>query len=425
MNLPLSGMPQNAAQASAAAQLDAYRDLYARAPSLETHFELTSQEAYDYCLARLHFVLILPYTADRKILVERIFSYRDITWAVLGGSLRPDRAEDFIDAASRLARFNLESVDLADIEPIAFLTNDFRFAGHQCSHRGIAFVARLRNSDVIGDLHRATRTRGHLIGLDTPSTALTLEHNAKAFELAKQYLAAKGDNLVPFHDHEVEENLRYQRRYRFHDLLVKPVLRVLSHLYFPASIADLERRIDSLILDSRPHSVVDVACGENTLSWKLASRGDVPLVVGNDVSWSQIELIHHRAVAPNSVTSLIYTNHDATAMPFPNDTFDVAICKNVLHHLPDTAAVDRLIDEAIRVARRAIIIEVMDPAFESRWGRLRHRYYLEFLHDSAVHFYSRAEFDAVTLRKDPTQRFDMRTIRGVYQFAVFESAMVG
>ena len=42
---------------------------------------------------------------------------------------------------------------------------------------------------------------------------------------------------------------------------------------------------------------------------------------------------------------------DATAMPFPDASFDAVICLTMLHHLPDAAAQDRLLAEAARVLR--------------------------------------------------------------------------
>jgi len=401
---------------SADEQLSVYRELYRATPTFEKHFRLTDESAYAYCAMRSHFVLVLAYTTDRRILVERSFKETDLCWSLLGGALRPDRHEDFIEAAGRIAQYNLPSLELADIEPLAFLKNTFEFGAKTCEHHGIAFVGRIRSDNVVRAISHAERTRAHLIGLDMPPGKLASPHNAEVFQLAVQYLDEK-DTTDPFHDHEVSENIKYRGRYKFHDGFVKPAMKLASKFSYPYSLTDLNRRINELILEKSPRSLIDVACGENSLCADLARVGAVPIIVGNDVSWSQIELIERRPVGNRS--ALLYTNHDATDLPFQDDTFDVALCKNVMHHMPSRGAVSRLVGEASRIAKRAVIIEVMDPDLESPFGRIRHKYYLNYLHDAAVHFYSTDEFkDAVDM--PGSVHFGMPTIRGVYNFAIID-----
>jgi ubiquinone/menaquinone biosynthesis C-methylase UbiE len=45
------------------------------------------------------------------------------------------------------------------------------------------------------------------------------------------------------------------------------------------------------------------------------------------------------------------TDGDATAMPFPDASFDSAVCFTMLHHVPSTEAQDRLFAEVRRVLR--------------------------------------------------------------------------
>lgn len=144
-------------------------------------------------------------------------------------------------------------------------------------------------------------------------------------------------------------------------------------------------------------------------------------MVGNDVAWSQIELIRKTRSLPHPASSLLYTNHDATDLPFADKTFSVAICKNVLHHMASAEAVRELIGECIRIAHRAIIIEVADPVAEHLGSRIMRHYYIDFLRDGAVKFYSRRELEEFTDKDELRERFLMSTVQGVYQFAVFDS----
>jgi SAM-dependent methyltransferase len=62
---------------------------------------------------------------------------------------------------------------------------------------------------------------------------------------------------------------------------------------------------------------------------------------------------------------------DATAMSFPNDTFDGAVCFTMLHHVPTVALQDRLLSEVARVLRPGGIFAGTDSLY-SRSFRLLH-----------------------------------------------------
>ena len=419
---------RNLADASAEKHslFNAYRKLY-DVPLVTSEYTLQDSAALEYCRNRSHFVVIMPYSSDGRVLLERTFAGDTITWSLLGGSLLPNARETFIEAASRHARLAMPSIELADIEPVAFMNNRFLFGGSEAEHHGVAFIGRVRNSHPAAELATTPRTRAQFVQFDEVRMNFSLDHNERVAAEAYGRIAGK-PNIVPFHDIEISENIAWASRYRFHDRFVKPALRLAGKRGFENTLEELDQQTWRLI--GQPNSFVDVACGENSLCQEVYNTTNVELVVGNDVSWSQIELMQGRADTPHTRANgasrsesdrlLLYTNHDATNLPFPDDIFDVAICKNVLHHMPNRESVVALIQETCRISKRALIIEVMNPAFESRWGRIRHRYYLDFLHDSAVHFYSSSEFEEVTASTNRIERFDIRTVRGVYQFAVFQ-----
>jgi ubiquinone/menaquinone biosynthesis C-methylase UbiE len=382
---------------------------------------MPSRDAFEYCRRISYFVLIVPYTVDHRILAERTFTREGISWSLLGDCLRQDEHEDFIVAANAITQETLPGVHLADIEPIAFLSNSFHHEEQECTHRGIAFTARIRGQNVNEELRRAKRTRAQLINVETPSSSIAVGQNAKVLKLARRYLEGKGEGWIPVYEHEISQHELYKHRYQIHNKITKPVMRTISRYVCEHSLGDMARKIDGLVHEVSPSSFIDVACGENMLCSAEAERGDISTVVGNDISWSQIELIKQAEFSPHPSSSLLYTNHDATSLPFADKAFSVAICKNVLHHMPSTDAVRRLIDECIRISHRAVIIEVMDPVSEHLGSRLMCRYYLDFLKDGAVRFYSRREFEQFTAKPQLSKRFEMSTIRGVYHFAVFDS----
>ena len=95
---------------------------------------------------------------------------------------------------------------------------------------------------------------------------------------------------------------------------------------------------------------LDAGCGTGALALALAPF--VAEVVGVDTSVEYLDAA--RSVAPDNAT---FVEGDATALPFPYGTFDVAGCMRVLHHVhrPELA-----LSELARVTRPGGRILVMD-----------------------------------------------------------------
>jgi ubiquinone/menaquinone biosynthesis C-methylase UbiE len=399
-----------------------YRDMYSGLPEIPVHARLEDRHSFDYCKQRKYFVLIAPYTKHQQILVEVNFADLKLTRRLLGGSVRADRMETFIDAACRLALHSVAKLQLGEIEPVAFLKNHFTFGDQEWYHHGIAFAARIRNPDPEGIVRDTIHSRAQLIPHDDTDVPFGLLHNAAVAQLVRRRLDETDFGDVP--EFEVAENLKYKGRYKFHNLVVKPCFRWFGRgcFLFPYSVRQCDEKILSILRSGEHGKILDVACGENRAVVDLAKIPGVNLAVGNDVSWSQIQLMaerHDGEDMRNRESLVLFTNHDARRLPFGDQSFDFVLCKNVLHHMKDIDSVRRLIDEVVRVGKRALIVEIMDPKYESRWGRIRHRYWTGWLHDAGSHFLSREAFADLTKMPEKTEAFDMATVRGVYQFALF------
>lgn len=407
---------------------DMYKELgrLYRLPTVSHFQRVRSATLFRYATERSYFVLVVPYTANGKILVERIFAANELSWGLVGGGIKPKLDDNFVDAVERTVSRNIDGLQLGEVEPITFVENTFEFGGRQHVHRGVAFVARVRHRDPETMLRQLNHTRTELVDPDQEDAHFGLDHHQAIVRAALPRI--REARLFTSQEEEVAVNQQYQHRYKFHGSVVKPLFRMLGRVGFPHTLQDLNARIDDLITANQTTSLLDVACGENPGHVELAASGRLSTVVCNDISWSQVQLIRDgirgsavQGRLGRTESLLMFTNHDARRLPFADGVFDVAVCKNVLHHMPDQSSAQSLIDEMRRVARRSIIVEVLDPQYESLWGRVRHRYYMDFLKDGGLHFLSRDAFEKLTRSPDRSDMFEMATIRGIYQFAVFDS----
>ena len=85
-------------------------------------------------------------------------------------------------------------------------------------------------------------------------------------------------------------------------------------------------------------SVLDFGCGPGTLSVGLARAVEPGEFHGVDIESTQIDMARAAAEAGGH-RNATFQVADATALPFDDNTFDVAHCHTVLNHAPDTHAV--------------------------------------------------------------------------------------
>jgi SAM-dependent methyltransferase len=113
--------------------------------------------------------------------------------------------------------------------------------------------------------------------------------------------------------------------------------------------------------------VLDVPCGTGKLSALLCSHAG-ELLVGCDISAEMLSI----ARDPNARAGkkkVLFARADATALPYPDASFDCVVCLRLLHRIPPPIRL-AIVKELARVSSHYLIVSF---ARETTWQKFRMR----------------------------------------------------
>jgi SAM-dependent methyltransferase len=113
------------------------------------------------------------------------------------------------------------------------------------------------------------------------------------------------------------------------------------------------RRLTDSVLamaEFRGRRVLDLGCGDGTYTLELAELGEVGSIHGIDPAEQALKV----AKAKADGQPVGFATSSAYALPFPDDSFDVAVLRGVLHHMGTPIEALR---EGLRVAPRLVVVE--------------------------------------------------------------------
>lgn len=351
-------------------QLDQYDEIY-NIPRLQ-YLQHTCNETLLYLQKKKYFIILLLHTTQGKVFLRHDWSSLFLPWWSV------HHKEDFHEAVNRMTKDIFPNTPIYNIEPTLFVDNTFCHKNSAHSMHGIVYTIHIHEQDIMSIIQKW--------GFFSLSDEL-IEWVQKYWN--KDILLYAQKNIVPSlqrniyednqHD-EIDINMATQGRYLVHNTIWKPLLKILgiNKSFY------IKRRIQQQC--EWATKIIDVSCGEDNLVHKL-SNDQERIVVWNDISRSQINLIR----SPRK--NLFFTNHSATQLPFKNNSFDISICKNTIHHMPNREKMLQLLHTLKKVSKKILLIEIENP-LETWWLAkfLHHYWYRGFLKDAGNAYLDRKQY---------------------------------
>lgn len=142
--------------------------------------------------------------------------------------------------------------------------------------------------------------------------------------------------------------------------------------------------LQKAIAHIQPKRLLDIGCGTGEIARLLQNTLPDTQVDGIDLSPAMIEQAQSKGLS-----HAVFQTGDAENLPYPGDTFDMAICSQSFHHYPNPS---EALAEAYRVLKPGGIFIMCDTYVANdclRW--LENHIALKLCHTGDVHTYGRKE----------------------------------
>jgi arsenite methyltransferase len=138
--------------------------------------------------------------------------------------------------------------------------------------------------------------------------------------------------------------------------------RRVEAVYLTQDVVEQRREVLRLLAPAAGERVLDIGSGPGLLAGELAAAvGPTGRVCGVDVSADMLALARARDL-PTGWAPVEYLTAGAERLPYPDDTFDLAVSTQVLEYVPDVPAA---LAEAYRVLRPGGRLLLLDTDWDS------------------------------------------------------------
>lgn len=290
------------------------------------------------------------------------------------------------------------------------MQNVYKNKEAECIHYGLGFIARLRPlSNTKIDYKKL---EGDFVQINGQELSyINRKASKKMIEVfTKRYSQIMNKTNECLQENEIITNEMCHKRYQFHNKYIKKYILTAKR----KKKKEFHSMIKERIYGSK--SIIDISCGDDNFIFELSRDLECDLVVGNDISWSQVELLNKR------FNEVIFTNHNAVTLPFKHSYFDVAYCSNTLHHMQNKETLINLLNSAFEVSKKLIIVEIENPSITGGFPHLLNKYwYMGFLKDVGGAYLSQEQFEILlneTFSNRATIKIsNFKNIMGTYMIA--------
>ncbi len=404
-----------------------YKELYGL-PTLSKEY-VVNPHIFQHCTNTVNCIVIVLYNQKKEFLIiyspTMLTELEPVGWRLLGGSLH-DGKEIIEECVNRIVLREMQ-VEIAEVEPIAYIENKFIWDQNVIYHKGLAFIARALDPEPVDHNGRKTNVEGsgRIDPLDRPLGGKDYKWlgesdipkkmaflNREILDLAIENLKTK---VFEASVGEIHAHKKGAIKHFLHKYLVKPVT-------YQYSSKPLRKKISSYIGDAK--TILDVSTGDDELILQLAEESAHELIVANDISFGQMRPLIGKK--KNKDLNVIFTNHDLTKLPFA-EPFDVVLFKNTLHHICYPEECSAVFASLKRLSKRLIIVDIENPKKSFLSARVFNKYYENWLGDGDDHihkFHSKDSFDKlIKLAFSEAEKIEFsyqRTIKGNYMIAVVD-----
>jgi len=246
------------------------------------------------------------------------------------------------------------------------------------------------------------------------------ESNTTLKKYTKENLNIDYQKLISFHKEnfvtllvssnikkEMAMSRKYINRYKFHEKVLK------KYIFTDKKRCKEEFRDILYNLLPNKKSIIDVSCGDNSDIFVIAKKKKYETIVGNDICLNYLNLY--------KANEVIYTNDDIELNRIKENSYDVSLCKNTLHHMNNITNINNIINFLNKISNDIIIIEIMNPKEDKGLPKFLNKYlYTKFLKDVGNCYLNEEQFVNVINNNFKNHEIEYKTFKnilGTYKIA--------
>lgn len=152
-------------------------------------------------------------------------------------------------------------------------------------------------------------------------------------------------------------------------------------------------------------NVLDVGCGEGYLLFKIRKKYNSASLYGMDISKGRIKKTKEK------VPKATLLRGDILSLPFPNNSFDVVVCSQLLEHI---SKYKKAIEELIRIGKKHVIITVPNelPIITVTCPKCKTKHNL----DGHVNFFTDKKLKSLFIKRKDVKIKKIRKFHTIYTY---------